>query len=239
MTSRAAFEVLLLALAWAATLAVRPWRLLRPHEGRVPLATPFLACLTVLPWLWSWPGLAALPIPLHWSGAPLVVLLLGWPLAVPVITLAGLATLFTAGHGLAQALSLTVWTGLVPATLVLAMGYGVRKAFGPNPVAYMLGRAFFVPMLALGACGLAAALLADGLAGSTGGLQKVAIALLAMGEASWTCAIVSFLVAYRPQWLATWSDAMYRGRPARKPAAARVPVPAPARIAPPPPSPPR
>lgn len=239
MISRAALELILLGLAWAATLSVRPWRLLRSHEGRVPLATPFLACLTVLPWLWSWPGLAALPLALHWSGAPLVVLLVGWPLAIPVITLAGLATMLTAGHSLWQALSLTVWTGLVPATLVLALGYGVRKAFGPNPVAYMLGRAFFVPMLALGACGLAGALLTHGLTGDTGGLQKVAIGLLSMGEASWTCAIASLLVAYRPQWLATWSDTLYLGRPSRAPLPARAAVPARARVAPPPPAPPR
>src|SRR5436305_3103649 len=65
-------EFLLLALAWAACLSVRPWRLLRRYgEQHAPLVTPFLACLTILPWLWSWPGLAALPLPLHWSGAPL------------------------------------------------------------------------------------------------------------------------------------------------------------------------
>lgn len=239
MNSSTGLEIVLLGLAWAAALAVGPWRLLRAHEGRVPLATPFLASLTVLPWLWSWPGLAALPLPLHWSGAPLVVLLVGWPLAIPVITLAGLATLLTVGHSPWEALSLTVWSGVLPATMVLALGYGVRKAFGPHPVAYMLGRAFFVPLLALAACGGLAALLTGGLAGNTRGLQTVAIGLLALGEASWTCAIASFLVAYRPQWLATWSDTLYLGLPARAPGAARAPLGAPARMAPPPPSPPR
>ena len=58
------FELMLLALAWAATLLVRPWRLLRPHEGKVPLATTALALVVVISWLWAWPGLAALPIPL-------------------------------------------------------------------------------------------------------------------------------------------------------------------------------
>lgn len=215
MALPSALDAGLLLLAWAATLALRPWRLLRPHQGQVPLATPFLAALTVLPWLWSWPGLAALPLPLHWSGAPLAVLLVGWPLAIPLLTVAGLSTMLTSGNSLMEALSLTVWSGLLPATLVLLLGHAVRKAFGPNPVAYMLGRAFFVPMLALGACGLAAALLSQALAGPTGELQRVALALLAMGEAAWTCAVVSMLVAYRPQWLATWSDRLYLGRTAR------------------------
>lgn len=214
-----AFEAILLALAWAAALAVRPWRLLRPSEGKVRLATPFLACLAVLPWLWAWPGLAALPVPLHFSAAPLAVLLVGWPLAIPLLTFAGLSTLATTGASLPEAVTMTVWTGVLPATLVLVLGHGVRKALGPNPVAYMLGRAFFVPMAALGACALAALAMGDALLGPSSGLQRVAIGLMAMGEASWTCAVVSLLVAWRPQWLATWSDAMYLGR---RPRPARI-----------------
>jgi uncharacterized membrane protein len=225
MLSRVAAEALLLVMAWACALAVRPWRLLRLWQGQVPLATPFLAALTVVPWLWSWPGLAALSLPLHWSAAPLVVLLLGWPLAIPVLTVAGLSTMLTLGHPWWQALSLTVWSGVVPATLMLVLGHGVRKMFGTNPVAYLIGRAFFAPMLALGLCSLAAAWLGDGMQGPTASLQRVAMALLAMGEASWSCALVSLLVAYRPQWLATWSESMYLGQQARARASARRAVP--------------
>lgn len=214
MDARPALEALLLAAAWGAVIAMRPWRML---QSPAPLATPLLAAVVVLPWIWSWPGLAALPVPLHWSGAPLLVLLLGWPLAVPVLTFAGFSTMVTADASLSQALSVTVCSGLVPATLVVGLGHLVRKAFGPNPMAYMLGRAFFVPMLALAGCGFLAAAFGSGLEGTRGELQRIAVALLAMGEASWTCAVVSLLVAYRPQWLATWSDDMYLGRraPAR------------------------
>ena len=218
MPAAVAVEAILLALAWAAALRCGRGGLLQPAHGQVPLATPLLASLAVLPWLWAWPGLAALPIPLHWSGAPLVVLLVGWPLAVPVLTVAGLSTMVTTGARLGDALALTVWSGVLPATLVLVLGHAVRKAFGPNPVAYMLGRAFFVPMLALAGCGLPRRLWARASPAPTGELQRIAIALLAMGEASWTCAVVSLLVAYRPQWLATWSDAMYLGAPAGAPA---------------------
>lgn len=216
MEPRFVLEAVLLGLAWAASLAVRPWRLLARHDGHLPpLVTPFLACLTLMPWLWSFPGLVALPLPLHWSAAPLVVLLVGWPLAVPVITLAGLSTMATVGATPEHALALITWAGLVPATLVLLLGYGVRKAFGSQPLAYVLGRAFLVPMVTLAGCGFSAAALTHGLQGPTADLQRVAVFLLAMGEASWTCAIVSLLVAYRPQWLATWSDAFYL-RPARQ-----------------------
>lgn len=221
---RTAIEAFLLVLAWAASLSVQPWRLLRRYDGELPpLVTPFLASVTILPWLWSWPGLAALPLPLHWSGAPLVALLVGWPLTIPIVTLAGLSTMLTNGASLAHALSLTVWAGVLPATLVLLLGHGVRKAFGTNPVAYMVGRAFFVPMVTLAACGFTDALLGHGMQGPTAELQRVAIALLAMGEASWGCALVSLLVAYRPQWLATWSDSIYLHRPARQRVRAQVP----------------
>jgi uncharacterized membrane protein len=208
----AAIEFVVLALAWAAALAVQPWRLLRAHEGHVRLATPLLASLAILPWLWAWPGLAALPIPLHWSAAPLVVLLLGWPLAVPVLTFAGLSTLVTVHASPAQALALTVWSGVLPATLVLALGHAVRKLLGPHPLAYMLGRAFFVPMVALGACALLATACRHAPTTTPLTLERVAIGLLSLGEASWTCAVVSLLVACRPRWLATWSESLYLGR---------------------------
>ena len=44
--------------------------------------------------------------------------------------------------------------------------------------------------------------------------SAVTALLLATGEASWTCALATLLVACRPQWLATWSDALYLPRPA-------------------------
>ena len=204
----------LIVPALAAALVVRPWRLLQ--DGR--LASPLLALLTLLPWLWAYPGLAALHLPLRWSGAPLAVLLVGWPLAVPVLVFAGLTTMLTTGASLAQALAWTAWCGILPATAVLLLGYAVRRAFGLNPVAYLLGRAFFVPFVALLACGLGAAVTAHARVSTD--MEAVAALLLAMGEAAWTCAIASLLVAFRPQWLATWSDALYLPRPVRS-----VPVP--------------
>lgn len=214
-------ELLLLGLAWSAVLAVRPWRLLQ--DGR--LATPLLASLAIVPWLWSWPGLAALPIALHWSGAPLLVLVLGWPLAVPVLTVAGLSTLFTTDAGAAQALSLTVWSGILPATAALALGHVVRRASGNHPVGYLLGRGFLVPLAALAGCALLGSLVAPAPDAPLAGLHRLALLLLAMGEASWTCAIASLLVGYRPQWLATWSDPLYLGRPEPARVRARRPPP--------------
>lgn len=203
----------LIAPALAGSALVRPWRQLQGPDTH--LGTPLLAVATLLPWLWAWPGLSTLPVPLHWSGAPLAVLLLGWPLAVPLLVFAGLSTMLTTGASLPEALSLIAWCGILPATATLALGYVIRRTFGPHPVAYLMGRAFLVPLLALLACGLAAAFTAPTAHGASNDMKAVVSLLIAMGEASWTCAVASLLVAYRPQWLATWSDALYLPRPAK------------------------
>jgi uncharacterized membrane protein len=180
------------------------------------LATPLLATLTLLPWLWAWPSSADLPIPLQWSGAALAVLMLGWPLAVPLLVAAGISTVFITGASWPEALSTTIWSGLMPATIVLLLGHAVRKVFGTHPAVYLLGRAFAVPLLALFACTLAGAVAGETFAGEDREMQVVAAFLMAMAETAWTCAVASILVAWRPQWLATWSDALYLGprRPA-------------------------
>jgi uncharacterized membrane protein len=205
----AALSITLVVLALAASLAVRPWRLLRGGD----LATPLLASLALLPWLWSWPALAGMPLALQWSAAPLAVLLLGWPLAIPVLVVAGFGTMLTTGATFTEALTLTLWSGVLPATAVLLLGQGVRKAFGHHPFAYLMGRAFAVPLLALLACSVCAAAFGQGFLAQGGSMQVVASLLLAMGEAAWTCAVASVLVACRPQWLATWSDRLYLSRP--------------------------
>ena len=83
MLTNAAILLTVLGLA----LALRPWRLL---AGATRLG-PLLATLVILPWLWALPVLHAMPLQLQWSGACLAVLLLGWPLAVPVLCGVGAA----------------------------------------------------------------------------------------------------------------------------------------------------
>jgi uncharacterized membrane protein len=204
-----AFEVIVLACALGAALLVQPWRLLQGAEPTRDLSAPLLALLVLLSWLWAWPGSAEMPIPLRWSGAALAVLMLGWPLAVPVLAMAGLSTMATVDASLSTALSSTVWLGLLPATVVLLLGHAVRRLFGTHPVAYLLGRAFAVPLVALFACTLGASVASGSFTGVDDEALVVAAFLMAMAETTWTCAVASTLVTWRPQWLATWSDALY------------------------------
>ena len=115
-------EAALVLVALVAALAARPWRML---TNRKPLAhetqgapsalwTPLLATLVFLPWLWALPTLHAMPLQLQWSGACLVVLMLGWPLAIPVLMGVGLvACLISPAMAWADALGATVWLGVV------------------------------------------------------------------------------------------------------------------------------
>lgn len=195
----------LLTLALLAALLFRPWRLL---AGGLRL-TPILATLTLVPWLWAMPSLHKMPLQLQGSGACLVLLMLGWPLAVPVLCLVGVLAALISPMPWETGLDLTVWLGLVPATLALAMGAAVRRWIGPHLFVYVLGRAFIGTAVCVFTAGLLAQLTGHSMPGIDDDLSLVAHWLVAWGDAFMTGLFVSIMVAFRPDWLATWSDRLY------------------------------
>jgi hypothetical protein len=74
-------EAVLGALALGVAVAFRPWRMLS-----LTLLTPALAALALLPWMWLLPQKLPQGLEVQFSGASLLVLMLGWPLAVPVLS---------------------------------------------------------------------------------------------------------------------------------------------------------
>ena len=211
-------EISLAVMALVAALATRPWRLLADRSARgeggrpgaSPLLTPVLATLVVLPWLWALPTLHAMPLQLQWSGACLVTLMLGWPLAVPVLlAVGGIAALVSPALGWPDAVALAVWSGVVPATLALLVGAVLRRFTGTRLFVYVLGRAF----LGTAACLFVASSLSQWtghtLPGVDGHLSLVARWLMAWGDAVVTGMVCAVFVAFKPDWLATWSDALY------------------------------
>ncbi len=201
----------LLALALAIALSLRPWRMLADGQ----LLSPLLGVLVVLPWLWALPRLQAMPLQLQWSGACLAVLMLGWPLAVPALVAVGGLAMVLAPLGWAEALRQTLWLGVAPATLALGLGAAIRRWIGPHLFVYVLGRAF----IGTAACEFTAGLLAhwsgERLQGVDEGLSLVARWLMAWGDAFVTGMAAAVFVAFRPQWLATWSDRLYLPGPPR------------------------
>jgi len=208
--------------ALVAALALRPWRMLasrqplasEAHGAPSALWTPLLATLVLLPWLWALPTLHAMPLQLQWSGACLVTLMLGWPLAVPVLLAVGaIAGLLSPGLGWDQALGLAVWQGVVPATLALLLGALLRRLTGTHLFVYVLGRAFLGTALCLFAAGLLSQWSGHALPGVGDQLSLVARWLMAWGDAVVTGMLCAVFVAFKPEWLATWSDRLYLPRP--------------------------
>jgi uncharacterized membrane protein len=195
-----AFGLLCLGIA----LWLKPWRMLKGA-----LLTPSLAALALLPWLWLLPQKMPAGLQIQLSGASLLVLMLGWPLAVLVLALVALLVLALGQAGLNTALSQWVWIGLAPATLALGIGSLLRRWLPPNPFIYTLGRGFLGTAVAVFLSGVLMALLHRLNGGSA--LEQLLVArwLMAWGDAFLTGMFCAIFVAFAPQWLATWSDARY------------------------------
>ena len=201
-------EVLLVLVALAMALFARPWRLLQGTQG-LALLTPLLALLVVLPWLWALPALHTMPLQLQWSGACLALLCLGWPLAVPLLVLVGTLACLISPMGWEQAVALTTWQGVVPATLALGLGALLRRFVAHHLFVYVLGRAFLGTVVCLFISNLLAQWAGHTLPGVDDQLSTIAHWLMAWGDGFLTGMLCAIFVAFRPQWLATWSDRLY------------------------------
>lgn len=210
------FSLALAAILLA--LSLKPWRLLaaraplvsQTHGDLSPLWTPLLATLVILPWMWALPTLHKMPLQLQWSGACLVVLTLGWPLAVLALCAVGVVTwLLSPSLTPWATLSLTVWHGLLPATLALGWGALLRRFLGTKVFVYIFGRGFVGTVLCLFVSGLLAQAAGEQLPGVQQELGKIARWLMAWGDAVITGMMAAVFVAYKPEWLATWSDDLY------------------------------
>jgi uncharacterized membrane protein len=207
-TMLAWLDLLLGPLALALALALRPWR---ATVGGAP-PWPALAWWAALPILWSADRYSGMAVLQPLSGSCLLLLMLGWPLAVlMLVPVAAVVTLIGDMSPL-DALHRAVWLGIVPASLAAALGAGTRRWLPHHLMVYILGRGFFATGLALaGAGALAAALY--GVPASLS-IEDVILArgLAASGEAFLTGMLVAIFVAFRPQWLATYADRIYLPR---------------------------
>ena len=199
---------LLLGAVLALALWLRPWRMLQ--GGR--LATPLLGTLVLLPWLWALPQLHAMPLQLQWSGACLVVLMLGWPLAMPLLMAVGVIAGLLGGGSWEAMAAMALWLGVVPGTLALLLGALIRRWLGHHLFVYVLGRAFLGTAVCLFAAGALAQWSGHDLPGVGSDLSLVARWLMAWGDAFVTGMLAAVFVGFKPEWLATWSDRLYLHR---------------------------
>jgi uncharacterized membrane protein len=201
-------ELLILAAAMALALALRPWR-------AVPVAGPpwpWLAWWAGMPLLWGADHVARMPILQPLSGACLLVLLAGWPLAMLALLPVGLITMWMSSLPWAEGLSRLVWLGIVPGTLAMLLGAGIRRWMAHHLFVYILGRGFFAPVLALTLAGVLAWLAHGTPVGTSAEDLLLGRWLAAWGDAFLTGMMVAIFVAFRPEWLATYSDRLYLPR---------------------------
>ncbi len=198
-------DLLLTALASALALALRPWRAVGP----VGPPWPWLVWCAVMPLFWSADHLVHVPLIQPLSGACLLVLLAGWPLAV--LAMLGVAALsaWLGQMGWETALSRLVWQGLLPGTLAMGLGLAIRRWLPPQPFIYILGRAFLVSALSLALTGWAHLALTGTPPGQETTDVMIGRWLSAWGDAFLTGMFAAIFVALRPEWLATWSDRLY------------------------------
>jgi len=198
---------LLLALAATAlALALRPWRAV------ADLSWPALTLWAALPLLWSVDRLSAMPVMQPLAGSCLLLMMLGWPLAVlMLLPVVGLMAVMT-DLGTAELLQRLVWLGLVPITLSMGLGAALRRWLPHHLFVYILGRGFFATGLALGVAGALSVLLNGVPSGLNADDVMLARVLAASGDAFITGMFVAIFVAFRPHWLATYADRLYLPR---------------------------
>jgi uncharacterized membrane protein len=163
----------------------------------------------VLPLLWSADRLGATPLAPALSGSCLVLLMMGWPLAVLALVPVAAVSALLADLSLAEALHRFVWLGLMPATLALLLGAAIRRWLPNHLFVYILGRGFFATALATMLAGFAAVGLHAMPVGTSVADLMLARGLMAWGDAFIAGMIVAIFVAFRPGWLATYSDRLY------------------------------
>lgn len=199
-------NLLLAATAVALAWALRPWRAVHT------LPLPALLWALMLPLFWSVDLLSSQPVLQPLAGSCLLLLMLGWPLAVLVLLPVAGAVVVLADATLAEGLHRFVWLGLVPITLALGLGAALRRWLPNHLFVYILGRGFFATGVAVaGAGALSVALhgVPTGLADEDVLLARV---LAASGDAFITGMLVAIFVAFRPHWLATYADRLYLPR---------------------------
>mgnify|MGYP007002410097 CR=1 FL=1 len=192
-------------------LALRPWRAL---DAAGP-PWPWLAWWAMLPALWGADRYVDMAVAQPLSGACLLMLMAGWPLAMLGLLPVALLTALFADLGAAEALHRAVWLGVIPATLAMGLGAAIRRWLPNQLFIYILGRGFFATALAGAAAGVLSALLHAAPAGLEPGDLMLARFLAAWGDAFLAGMIVAIFVAFRPHWLATYADRIWLQPPAR------------------------
>ena len=99
----------------------------------------------------------------------------------------------------------------LPVAVTMAFGGLLNRTLPPHLFIYIIGNAFFAAFLAMLASVLAKGAMTHALGGEAMPYFIAAIPM-SFGEAFFTGGTMALVVAYRPQWCATFDDARYLGK---------------------------
>jgi uncharacterized membrane protein len=195
--------------ALALALYRAPWHILRQRDS----SNVFFGAAVVLLMAWQLRVAIAPGLSLHLLGTTLLTLMFSWPAALlaHALILCG-ATLTTDADLPAFAVN-GLFTGVLPISISYALWRLNERYLPANFFIYVFLPAFFGSALAILSCGLAsyALLMAANSPLSEETLHQYLLLYVPLSypEAFLTGGIISILVIYRPQWVATFDDNRY------------------------------
>jgi uncharacterized membrane protein len=201
---------------WIVALPLLALALVRGDWSRYRESTPthaFLGAVFALVVLWSMRGSVGGDFAFHLLGSAGLALAAGLPRALVGGALVVAATTLIRGAPIGNAA--LVWLTMIalPAVVARAFLAFTERVLPPNFFIYVFAGCFLGAALAFAAGGLAGAAITVIGAGRSADLvfgERVPFLIyLAFGEATLTGMILTLLVVYRPEWVATFDDRRY------------------------------
>lgn len=201
---------------WTVALPLLAWTALRGDWSRYRESAPtnaYLGGVFALCVLWSMRGQVGGDFAFHLLGSAGLALAAGLPRALVGGALVVAVT--TLVRGAPPANAALVWLTMVALPAATARGFlaFTESVFPPNFFIYVFAGCFVGGALALAAGGLAGAAIsvlgAAHPAEIVFGERAPFLVYLAFGEATLTGMVLTLLVVYRPEWVATFDDRRY------------------------------
>jgi uncharacterized membrane protein len=201
---------------WCIAAPLLAWAAVRGDWSRYRESAPanaFLGAVFSLTVLWSVRGQVGGDFAFHLLGSAGLALAAGLPRALVGGALVVAATTLIRDGPLANAA--LVWLTMValPAAVARGLLAATERLFPPNFFIYVFAGCFLGGALALAAGGLAGAAITVFGAGRASDLvfgeRAPFLIYLAFGEGTLTGMILTLLVVYRPEWVATFDDRRY------------------------------
>jgi len=199
----------LYAFALVVALRLAPWRrLLDSEQLHVFLGT--VVCLILL---WHIRATVNPGLDFHLLGVTVVTLMLGWSFGVIATSLALVGVIVNAGGGWDAFVLNAVTTGVVPVTLTQVLLVLIRSFLPKHFFIYVLGNGFFTAGVVGILCGyLATWMLVWGGAYTYAELELTLLPffpLMFLPEAMVNGWLTVIMIAFRPQWVWSFSDEQY------------------------------